>query len=73
MTLCIVLVNSLPVFVDTLILEFVYGSYSRGYKFMNIRGYSHLFSLFFKIILGVWLLVGSRGIAKFVRSIHQEE
>jgi hypothetical protein len=64
-----IVVNSFPQVVQEIgtWYTFTYGVSANKPKFMSVISTLYLVSIMAKMALGIWLLIGSRGIAKFIR------
>jgi len=67
-----ILVNTLPDLVDTIVSHYMSGFLYWADKETITMIHCYLLSYILKILLGVWLLVGSRGIVKFVNAMRRK-
>jgi hypothetical protein len=63
------LASALPEIVSFIVIYYTMWTTDRGGKQVLIR---EIIVLFLKIGLGFWLLLGSRGLVNFIRSMHRE-
>ncbi len=68
-----IIVNSIPELVNA--IGFYYGVVFRSdadKHLIYVTGTVHLLSLVIKFVLGLWLLIGAQGVAKFVRALRRD-